>query len=189
MRAQRQCAPQGRRTGRRVEAAAKCGLVEEHNVGQRHRIIGRQGVGIQRQRRAGGAGLLGKSRQRRPFMASPLAGRSGPPPHRSSIRPGHHPPESGGRARTKTEFLQLLSRDEFEFRSDEIDDMEIRLPDNGRAALVTGRFRAEMQGANRLRGRYVRLWVLGPDGWRNPMQQSTEIHPLASQREAQAVRQ
>ena len=88
--------------------------------------------------------------------------------------------ESGGRARTKTEFLQLLSRDEFEFRSYEIDDMEIRLLDNGRAALVTGRFRAEMQGANRLRGRYVRLWVLGPDGWRNTMQQSTEIRPLAS---------
>lgn len=96
--------------------------------------------------------------------------------------------ETGGRARTKTEFLQLLSRDEFEFRSYEVDDMEIRLLDNGRAALVTGRFRAELQGANRLRGRYVRMWVLGPDGWRNTVQQSTEIRPLASQREAQALR-
>lgn len=96
--------------------------------------------------------------------------------------------ETGGRARTKTEFLQLLTRDEFEFRSYEVDDMEIRLLDNGRAALVTGRFRAEMQGASRLRGRFVRMWVLGPDGWRNTMQQSTEIRPLASQREAQALR-
>lgn len=96
--------------------------------------------------------------------------------------------ETGGRARTKTEFLQLLSRDEFEFRSYEVDDMEIRLLDNGRAALVTGRFRAEMQGPSRLRGRFVRMWVLGPEGWRNTMQQSTEIRPLASQREAQALR-
>lgn len=86
--------------------------------------------------------------------------------------------ESGGRARTKTEFLQLLTRGEFEFRSYEVDDMEIRMLDNGRAAVVTGRFRAEAQGANRprqLRGRYVRMWVLGPEGWRNTMQQSTEI--------------
>jgi hypothetical protein len=96
--------------------------------------------------------------------------------------------ESGGRARTKIEFLQLLSRDQFAFRSYEIDDMEIRLLDNGRAAPVTRRFRAEMQGANRLRGRYVRSWVLGPDGWRNTMQQSTEIRPLASQRDAKALR-
>ncbi len=88
--------------------------------------------------------------------------------------------ETGGRARTKTEFLQLLSRDEFEFRSYEVDDMEIRLLDNGRAALVTGRFRAEMQGPNRLRGRFVRMWVLGPEGWRNTMQQSTEIRSAAA---------
>ena len=86
--------------------------------------------------------------------------------------------ETGGRARTKTEFLQLLTRGEFEFRSYEVDDMEIKMLDNGRAAVVTGRFRAEMQGANRprqLRGRYMRMWVLGPEGWRNTMQQSTEI--------------
>lgn len=91
--------------------------------------------------------------------------------------------ETSGRARTKTEFLQLLTRAEFEFRSYEVDDMEIRMLDNGRAALVTGRFRAMMQGANRpreVRGRYVRMWVLGPEGWRNTMQQSTEIRPLAA---------
>lgn len=94
--------------------------------------------------------------------------------------------ETGGRARTKTEFLQLLTRDEFEFHSYEIDDMEIRMLDNGRAAVVTGRFRAEVRNADRpreLRGRYVRMWVLGPDGWRNAMQQSTEIRSAASPRE------
>lgn len=86
--------------------------------------------------------------------------------------------ESSGRARTKTEFLQLMTRGEFEFRSYQVDDMETRMLDNGRAALVTGRFRAEAQDANRprpVRGRYVRMWVLGPEGWRNTMQQSTEI--------------
>ena len=94
--------------------------------------------------------------------------------------------ETTGRARTKTEFLQLLARDEFEFRSYEIDDIETRMLDNGKAALVTGRFRAELHGAQRLRGRFVRMWVLGPDGWRNTMQQSTEIRPLALQRDARA---
>ena len=94
--------------------------------------------------------------------------------------------ETRGRARTKTEFLQLLTRDEYEFRSYEIDDSEIRMLDNGQAALVTGRFRAAAQGADgprELRGRYVRMWVLGPQGWRNTMQQTTEIRPLAIQRD------
>ena len=99
--------------------------------------------------------------------------------------------ETRGRARTKTEFLQLLTRDEYEFRSYEVDDTEIRMLDNGQAALVTGRFRATAQGADGprdLRGRYVRVWVLGPEGWRNSMQQSTEIRPLAAQRDLQTQR-
>ena len=89
--------------------------------------------------------------------------------------------ETSGRARTKTEFLQALARDEFEFRSYEVLDMEIRMFDSGRAAVVTGRFRAETRGGQRLpemRGRYVRMWVLGPEGWRNTLQQATEIRPL-----------
>lgn len=99
--------------------------------------------------------------------------------------------ESSGRARTKTEFLQLLTRDAFEFLSYEVSDMEIRMLDNGRAALVTGRFKAETRGINRprdLRGRYVRMWVLGPEGWRNTMHQSTEIRPPAVGREAATPR-
>jgi len=97
--------------------------------------------------------------------------------------------ESSGRSRTKTEFLRLLERDEFEFRSYEVSDMEVRMLDNGRAAIVTGRFKAETRAVNRareLRGRYVRVWKLGPEGWRNTMQQSTEIRPSAVQREATA---
>lgn len=99
--------------------------------------------------------------------------------------------ETRGRARTKTEFLQLLTRDEYEFRSYEIDDTELRMLDNGQAALVTGRFRAAAQGADGLRdlrGRYVRMWVLGPVGWRNTMQQTTEIRPLAAQRDLRTQR-
>lgn len=108
---------------------------------------------------------------------------------RTMISGDYYHVETGGRARTKTEFLQLLTRDEFEFRSYEVDDHEIRMFDNGRAALVTGRFRAEFQGAGperELRGRYVRMWVLGPEGWRNTLHQSTEIRPAAVQREAGA---
>lgn len=99
--------------------------------------------------------------------------------------------ETRGRARTKTEFLQLLTRDEYEFRSYEVDDTEIRMLDNGQAALVTGRFRAAAHGADGprdLRGRYVRMWVLGPEGWRNTMQQTTEIRPLAAQRDLRTQR-
>ena len=99
--------------------------------------------------------------------------------------------ETRGRARTKTEFLQLLTRDEYEFRSYEVDDSEIRMLDNGQAALVTGRFRAAAQGVDGprdLRGRYVRMWVLGPEGWRNTMQQTTEIRPLAAQRDLRTQR-
>ena len=108
---------------------------------------------------------------------------------RNLISGDYYHVETHGRTRTKTEFLQLLSRDEYEFRSYEVDNTEIRMLDNGRAAVVTGRFRAEAQDADRprsLRGRYVRMWVLGPEGWRNAMQQSTEIRPLATPREARA---
>lgn len=105
---------------------------------------------------------------------------------RNLISGDYYHVESTGRARTKTEFLQLLTRDESEFRSYETDDIETRMLDNGRAAVITGRFRAELQGAQRMRGRFVRMWVLGPDGWRNTMQQTTEIRPLALQRDARA---
>lgn len=108
---------------------------------------------------------------------------------RQLISGNYYHVESTGRARTKTEFLQLLARDAYEFRSYEVGDMEATMIDNGRAALVTGRFKAAMQGPNRsgeLRGRYVRMWMLGPDGWRNTMQQTTEIRAPAPQREAVA---
>jgi len=108
---------------------------------------------------------------------------------RTLISGDYYHVETSGRARTKTEFLQVLARSEFEFLSYEVDDMEVRMLDNGRAAVVTGRFRAETQGGNRppiVRGRYVRMWVLGPDGWRNTMQQSTEIRPMAVSREPRA---
>ena len=65
------------------------------------------------------------------------------------------------------------------------------LLDNGRTALVTGRLIARINGSNRpkqWRGRYVRIWTLGRDGWRNTLHQSTEIRPpsLTPARPAQA---
>lgn len=109
---------------------------------------------------------------------------------RNLISGDYYHVETNGRVRTKTEFLQLLERDDFEFRSYVVDDMEIRLFDGGRAALVAGRFHAALQapdgqpGPRTLRGRYVRLWTLSPEGWRNTMQQSTEIRPVPSRRAA-----
>lgn len=99
---------------------------------------------------------------------------------RNLIASDYYHVETNGRLRTRSEFLQLLARDEFEFRSYEIVNMEIQLADSGRVAVVRGRFIARMQATYRtpeFRGRYVRIWQLGPDGWRNTMMQSTEIKP------------
>lgn len=92
--------------------------------------------------------------------------------------------ESNGRVRTKTEYLQALGRDEFKVSAYDIDDVEIKLLGAGRAAVVTGRFQAQIRGLNmsrQLRGRYVRIWSLQPEGWRNTLHQSTEIRPAAAQ--------
>ena len=93
--------------------------------------------------------------------------------------------DTNGRVRSKTELLQLLARNEFEFRSYEISDVEARLFDNGRVAMVTGRLHANQlfQGQVRdFRGRFVRVWTLTADGWRNTMHQSTEIRPAIAAR-------
>jgi hypothetical protein len=92
--------------------------------------------------------------------------------------------ESNGRVRTKTEYLQALGRGEFRVSSYEIDDVEIKLLAGGRAAVVTGRFHAQVLGLNatrQLRGRYVRIWAQQAEGWRNTLHQSTEIRPAAAQ--------
>ena len=88
--------------------------------------------------------------------------------------------ETNGRVRTRSEFLQLLERDEYEFRAYTNVSAEIQLLDGGQTAVVRGRLQADMLPANRqreFRGRYVRIWHLGPEGWRNSMMQSTEITP------------
>lgn len=94
--------------------------------------------------------------------------------------------ETNGRVRTKSELLQLLERDAYEFRSYDVSDVEIRLLDGGRAALVTGRLNADLQQPNRsgdFRGRFVRMWQWSPEGWRNTMHQSTEIRAALPPRE------
>lgn len=106
---------------------------------------------------------------------------------RSLIGGEYYHVESNGRVRSKTEFMQMLARDEFEFRSYDIDDMDVTLLDAGRTAIVTGRILAQVQNPNRpreFRGRFVRIWALQQDGWRNVLHQVTEIKPLAAPREA-----
>lgn len=100
------------------------------------------------------------------------------PALRKLIAGDYYHVKTTGRVRSKTEFLQLLTRDEYEFRSYEVLDMEVRVLDNGRSAVVTGRFNADLQQGEthrEFRGRYVRMWAQTPDGWRNTMQQTTEI--------------
>jgi ketosteroid isomerase-like protein len=99
---------------------------------------------------------------------------------RNIIATDYYHVETNGRVRTRSEFLQLVARDEFEFRTYEIVSMEIQLLDSGRTAIVRGRFQADLQPSARsreFRGRYVHVWQLQPDGWRNTMMQSTEIRP------------
>jgi len=76
--------------------------------------------------------------------------------------------------------MQVLARDEYEFRSYSNVSMEIQLLDSGHTAIVRGRMQADLQpagGPREFRGRYVRVWQLQTDGWRNTMMQSTEIRP------------
>ena len=99
---------------------------------------------------------------------------------RTLIATDYYHVETIGRVRTRSEFLQLLARDEFEFRSYDVVSAEIQLLDSGRTAIVRGRFQADLQPSARtgeFRGRYVRVWQLQADGWRNTMMQSTEIRP------------
>lgn len=89
--------------------------------------------------------------------------------------------ETNGRVRSKTEFLQQVARDEYEFGSYVVDDIEVRLADGGRTAVVTGRQLARTRAGRpeQWRGRYLRIWVLHGDGWRNTLHQGTEIRSTA----------
>jgi hypothetical protein len=91
----------------------------------------------------------------------------------------YHHVESRGRARSKTELLTALDRDEFRFLIYETESSQIQVLDGGAAAIVTGVFRSQQagRGAKLFRGRYVRVWVRQPDGWKNTFHQTTEIRP------------
>ncbi|MCA1855099.1 nuclear transport factor 2 family protein [Massilia oculi] len=87
--------------------------------------------------------------------------------------------ESRGRARSKTELLTALEHDGLRVRNYEIESSEIQLLGDGGTALVTGTFRTLMEGPppKPFRGRFARLWVRQPDGWKNTFHQATEIRP------------
>lgn len=90
--------------------------------------------------------------------------------------------ETNGRVRTKTEFLQALARDEYRIANYGIEEMEIRLIDDGATAIVTGISRTvpAEQPATPVRGRYVRIWTRHPEGWRVALHQNTQIRPVAA---------
>ena len=92
--------------------------------------------------------------------------------------------ESNGRVRSKTEFLQALARNEFRIRGYGVDDVEIKVVDDGGTAIVTGTYRTTLQdvpAGQPTRGRYVRVWTRHPDGWRNALHQSTEIRTVQAE--------
>ena len=85
--------------------------------------------------------------------------------------------ESRGRVRSKTELLTAIEREDIQFRVYETESTDVQVLDGGVAAIVTGIFRSQLaaQGAKPFRGRYVRVWVRQPDGWKNTFHQTTEI--------------
>ena len=87
--------------------------------------------------------------------------------------------ESRGRVRSKTELLTAIEREDIQFRVYEAESTDVQVLDGGATAIVTGIFRSQqaVAGAKPFRGRYVRVWVRHPDGWKNTFHQSTEIRP------------
>ena len=88
--------------------------------------------------------------------------------------------DSRGRVRSKTELLTRLERQQMQFRAYDLGAPEVTLLDGGDAAVVTGTFRSAMRtaaGPKPFRGRYVRVWVRQPEGWKNTFHQVTEIRP------------
>lgn len=83
--------------------------------------------------------------------------------------------ESRGRVRSKTDLLTALERGEFRFELYENESTEIQVLNGGKTALIAGVFRSRQAGSKLFRGRYVRVWVNEPDGWKNTFHQGTEI--------------
>jgi hypothetical protein len=89
--------------------------------------------------------------------------------------------DSRGRVRSKTELLSALERDDFHYRSYQVESAEVQELGGG-AALVTGNFTSLQSGAKArpFRGRYVHVWVRQSDGWKNTFHQVTGIRPAST---------
>lgn len=83
--------------------------------------------------------------------------------------------ESRGRVRSKTDLLTALERGDFRFQVYKNESTEIQVLDGGNAAVVAGVFISRQVGSKLFRGRYVRVWVSKPEGWKNTFHQGTEI--------------
>lgn len=93
--------------------------------------------------------------------------------------------ESRGRVRSKTDLLVALERGEFRFQLYENESTEIQLLNGGKTAVVAGIFRSRQAGRKLFRGRFVRIWVDEPDGWKNTFHQATEIRTDKSECDCQ----
>lgn len=93
--------------------------------------------------------------------------------------------ESRGRVRSKTDLLTALERNEFRFQVYENESTEIQLLSGGKTAVVAGIFKSRQPGRKPFRGRYVRIWVEEPDGWKNTFHQATEIRTDKSECQCQ----
>ncbi|KQQ91832.1 hypothetical protein ASF77_07835 [Massilia sp. Leaf139] len=83
--------------------------------------------------------------------------------------------ESRGRVRSKTELITALERGDFRFELYENESTEIQVLDGGKTAVVAGVFKSRQPGSKLFRGRFVRVWVKTPEGWKNTFHQGTEI--------------
>lgn len=83
--------------------------------------------------------------------------------------------ESRGRVRSKTELITTLERGDFRFELYENESTEIQVLDGGKTAVVAGVFKSRQAGSKLFRGRFVRVWVKTPEGWKNTFHQGTEI--------------
>lgn len=90
--------------------------------------------------------------------------------------------ESRGRVRSKTELLRALARGDIRFRTYANETTDIQVLDGGAVAVAAGVFHSQEADpdAGLFRGRYVRIWVRQPDGWKNTFHQTTEIRPVTN---------
>lgn len=92
--------------------------------------------------------------------------------------------DSNGRSRSKTDFLQAIERDNTGQLSYELGNVEVFAAGDGSTVYVAGSYlgrATEGTPTRQTRGRFVRVWVLQNDQWKNTLHQATQILPRLPQ--------